>query len=64
VGVAVNVTAVPAHTGLDEGAIETLTGKRGSTVIVMEFEVAGLLVMHSTIEEVKMQVTTSPLEGR
>jgi hypothetical protein len=42
VGVAVNVTGVPVHTGLTEARIDTLTGRPGVTVIVIVFDVAGL----------------------
>ena len=44
VGVAVNVTEVPAQTGFAEAAIETLAAILGLTVIVTAFEVAGLPV--------------------
>ena len=43
-GVAVNVTDVPEQTGFADGAIETLTGRFGLTVIVIEFDVAGFPV--------------------
>jgi hypothetical protein len=43
VGVAVNVTRVAAQTGLAEARIDTLTGRFGFTVIVIVFEVAGLI---------------------
>jgi hypothetical protein len=49
-GVAVKVTEVPAHTGFAEGAIETLTGRFGFTVIVTTLEVAGLPVTHVALE--------------
>jgi hypothetical protein len=62
VGVAVNVTDVPAHTGLAEGEMETLTGNNGLTVIVTEFEVAGFPEGHP-IFEVRTQVTTSLFNG-
>jgi hypothetical protein len=62
VGVAVNVTEVPAQTGFNDAAIDTLTGRFGLTVIVIEFEVAGLPVAHVAFE-VSRQVTTSVLDG-
>ena len=60
VGVAVNVTLVPAQM-VEEGlaAIETLTGKFGLTVIVTVFDVAGLPVAQTAFE-VKTQVTVFP----
>jgi hypothetical protein len=61
-GVAVNVTLVPAQTGLAEAAIETLTGRFGFTVMVTAFEVAGLPVGHIAFE-VSTQVIISPLAG-
>jgi hypothetical protein len=60
--VAVNVTDVPAQTGFNEAAIDTLTGRFGLTVIVIEFEVAGLPVAHVAFE-VRRQVTTSVFDG-
>ena len=63
VGVAVNVTDVPAQTGFAEGETETLTGRLGLTIIVIVFDVAGLLEMQTVIEEVRIQVTWSPLTG-
>ena len=62
VGEAVNVTGVPAQTGLAEAVIETLTGKRALTVMVMAEEVTGLLVTQGS-EEAKTQVIASPLLG-
>ena len=47
---AVKVTDVPAQTGLDEAAIDTLTGRFGFTVIVIVLEVAGLPVVHVRFE--------------
>ena len=61
VGVAVNVTLVPAQivvAGL--AAMLTLTGKFGFTVIVIALDVAGLPVAQVALE-VSTQVTTSPL---
>ena len=62
VGVAVNVTEVPAQTGLAETAIETLTGSNGFTVMVIGLEVAGLPVGQVAFE-VSTQVTTSLFTG-
>jgi len=55
----VKVTDVPEQTGLDEAAIDTLTGRFGLTVIVTVLEVAGLPVTHVALE-VRIQVTLSP----
>ena len=56
------VTEVPAHTGFADGAIDTLTGSTGFTVMVMAFEVAGLPVAHVAFE-VSTHVITSPFKG-
>ena len=63
VGVAEKVTEVPLQTGLLDGEIETLTGRFGLTTIVIIFDVAGLLEIQTVIEEVRTQVTWSPLTG-
>ena len=47
---AVNVTAVPAQTGLADAATTTLTGKIGLTVMVTVLDVAGLLVLQIAVE--------------
>ena len=52
VGVAVKVTLVPAQTGLAEGAIDTLTGNTGVTVMVTEPEVAGLPDLQVRLEAI------------
>ena len=62
VGVAVNVTEVPAQTGLAEAAIDTLTGSSGFTVMVTVLEVAGLPVGQVALE-VRVQVTRSLFAG-
>ena len=62
VGVAVKVTDVPAHIGLAEAEIDTLTGSSGLTVIVTVFEVAGLPVAQVAFE-IRTQVTASLLAG-
>ncbi|KAF5050054.1 hypothetical protein DSECCO2_433520 [anaerobic digester metagenome] len=61
VGVAVNVTLVPAQM-VDPGlaAIETLTGSDEFTVIVTVFDVAGLPVAQEILE-VRVQYTLSPV---
>ena len=60
VGVAVNVTLVPAQMVVDGlAAILTLTGKFGFTVIVIVFDVAGLPVAHVAFD-VNTHVTVFP----
>ena len=54
---------MPEHTGFAEAVILILTDRFGLTVMVIKFEVAGLLVIQSGSEEVRMQVTTSPFKG-
>ena len=61
-GVAVKVTWVPAQTGLAEGAIVTLTGSWGFTVMVTVLDVAGLPVAQVTLL-VSTQLTASLLTG-
>jgi hypothetical protein len=61
VGVAVNVTLVPAQMVADGlAAMLTLTGSAAFTVIVMAFDVAGDPVKQGVALEVITQVTTSP----
>ena len=62
VGVAEKITEGPAQTGLAEGAIDTLTGNNGFTVMATVFEVAGLPVGPFALE-VKTQVTRSLFAG-
>lgn len=62
VGVAVKVTEEPAHIGLNEAAIDTLTGRFGLTVIIISFEVAGLTDGQIAVEV--MTHLTLPLFGR
>ena len=57
---AVKVTLVPAQIGFADGDIDTLTGRIGLTVIVIEFEAAGLPEGQVALD-VKTQVTTFPL---
>jgi hypothetical protein len=61
-GVAVNITGVPWHAGFMEAVIETLAGKFGLTIIIIEFDVAGFPVGQDTFD-VSSQVTISPLFG-
>jgi hypothetical protein len=62
VGVAVNVTEVPEHTGFAEGEMDIETGDGGYTCIVIIFDVSGLLDEQIAFE-VKMQKTWSPFTG-
>jgi len=50
VGVAVNVTLVPAQIVVAEAAMLTLTGRFGFTVVLMVFDVAGLPVTQVSLE--------------
>ena len=60
-GVAVNVTGVPEHTGLAP-ATDTLTGSLPEIVIVTVLEVAGEPVAHGA-SDVNTQLTAFPLVG-
>ena len=62
VGVAVKVTEVPAQTGFAEAAMETLTGRLGSTVIFTGDELAGLPVAQVALE-FSVQVISSAFDG-
>ena len=62
VAVGVRVTEVPAHTPLADGAIETLTGRLGFTVMVTVLEVAGFPVAHDALD-VNTQVTAFVVAG-
>ncbi len=62
VGVAVNVTDVPEHTGFADAAIETLTGRFGFTVMVTVFDAAGFPVGQVALD-VRLQITTSLFVG-
>ncbi len=62
VGVAVNVTDVPEHTGFADAAIEILTGRFGFTVMVTVFDVAGFPVGQVALE-VRIHWTEFPLTG-
>ena len=53
---------MPAQTGLADAAMVTLTGSSGFTVMVTVLEVAGLPVVHVSLE-VSTQVTVLPFAG-
>ena len=59
---AVNVTVVPAQTGLAEAVMETLAGINGLTTMVIVFDVAGEPVAQVSFE-VSVQVTMSLFNG-
>ena len=59
-GVAVNVTLVPAQIGFVDATMLTLAGNIGFTVMVMEFEVAGLPLTQVSFEVIT-QETVFPL---
>ena len=61
-GVAVKVTEVPAQTGFADGAMDTLTGNNGLTVMFTTFEVAGFPLAHGSLD-VKTQEIASPFAG-
>ena len=61
VGVAVNVTLVPAQIVVADAATDTLAGRSGFTVIVIPADVAGDPVKHGLAFEVSCTVTTSLL---
>jgi hypothetical protein len=61
-GAGVNVTVVPEHVGFADGAIVTLTGAIGLTVIATVLDVAGLPVTHAPFD-VSTQVTLSLFNG-
>jgi hypothetical protein len=61
VGVAVNVTLLPAHIVVADADTDTLAGKFGFTVIVTPADVAGDPVKHGLAFEVSSTVTTSLL---
>ena len=62
VGEAVNVTELPAQTGLDAAAIDTDAGKTVFTVIKRELDVAGDPVTQELFDVIT-QVTASPFTG-
>ena len=49
-GVAVKDTTVPSQTGFADAVMDTLTGKFGLTVMVIEFDVAGLPEVQVALE--------------
>jgi hypothetical protein len=61
-GVAVNVTDVPEHTGFADAEIETLTGRVGFTVTLIVFDAAGFPVGQVALE-VKTQEAASLFSG-
>jgi len=62
VGVAVKVTTEPGQKGFADAVIVTPAGKPEFSVIVIEFEVTGLLIGQEILE-LSSQVTTSLLLG-
>ena len=62
VGLAVNVTSIPAQTGFEEALIVMLTGRLGLTVIVIELEVAGFPEAQKRLE-VRIHWIISPFTG-
>jgi len=62
-GLAINVTEVPAHTGLEEAVMLRLTGSMLPTVIVTELLVAGFPLTQLVREEIRIHLTTSLLAG-
>jgi hypothetical protein len=62
VGVAVNVTEVPAHIGFALAVIDTLAGNVVFTTILMMLLVAGLPVTHVAFDVITT-FTASPLTG-
>jgi hypothetical protein len=59
----VNVTEVPAQTGLAEDVMVMLTGNNGFTVMITGLEIAGEPVAQVALE-VRMHLITSLLTGR
>jgi len=64
VGVAVNVTVVPAQMVVAVAAMETLAVKTGFTTMVTPFDVAGEPVRHGVAFDVITQVITSPFANK
>ena len=52
------VTGVPAHTGLAEAATVTLTGNIGLTTIVTVLEVAGLPLLHVSLDVITTDIAS------
>ena len=61
-GVAVNVTELPAQKGFEDDMMNTVTGRLGLTVNIMTGEVAGLFAAQVALE-LTVQVTSSPITG-
>ena len=61
-GVAVKLTRAPGQAGLADAAIDTLTGNRGFTAIVIPLDVAGDPLAQRTFE-VRTQVIRSLFTG-
>jgi hypothetical protein len=59
---AVKVTGLPSHTGLEEAETATLTGMTGLTDMVTGFEEAGLPETQVRLD-ITWQLTTSPFAG-
>ena len=57
------VTCWPAQIVAGAEVSVRLTGRFGFTVIVIEFDVAGLLEVQTVFEEVSTQFTTSLFKG-
>jgi hypothetical protein len=62
IGVALNVTGDPGQKGFCDAVMVTPAGRFELTIIVIEFDVAGLPSGQATLD-VKIQVTKSPLDG-
>jgi hypothetical protein len=62
IGVAVNITGIPAQAGLLDAVMEMLTGRYGFTDIAIVFEFAGFPVGQFT-SDVRIQATISPITG-
>ena len=62
VGVAVTIMGVPRQTAFADAIMETAAGRVGVTIIVLAFDVAGLLVTQVKLE-VSTQVITSLFAG-
>ena len=58
-----NVTGEPGQKGFGVAVIDTPAGRPIVPVMVIVFDVAGLFVIQSGSEEVRMQLTRSPFKG-
>ena len=61
-GEARKFTVLPAQLGLPKAVMLTETGDKGVTIMVIAFDVAGLLEVQGS-EEVNIHVTMSPFAG-